>query len=251
MKLHIASDLHLDGNRKNLPELPGGDVLVLAGDLCEARKLWDEQLHRWCLWQLQKYNHVVLVLGNHEHYGSKLNKTKTELESLLPSNCIVLENQTLVIDDVRFLGCTLWTDMDRENPVTIWDCTQWMNDYRQITWNAGTEYRKLRPRDTIQLHKYSKHWLEHELQDNNMTSVVVTHHAPSALSVNAKYAGDSLNGAYYSCLDQLILNHQPQLWIHGHMHDPSDYYIGLTRVVSNPRGYGAEADGWSVLEVVV
>lgn len=251
MKLHIASDLHLDGNRKQLPELPGGDVLVLAGDLCETRKLWDEQLQRWCVWQLQKYNHVVLVLGNHEHYGGKLQQSKQELQQLLPPNCIVLENQTLVIDGVRFLGCTLWTDMDRENPVTIWDAKQWMNDYRQITWNMGTEYRKLRPLDTIQLHKYSKHWLEHELQDNNMTSVVVTHHAPSPLSVHPRYHGDNLNGAYYSCLDQLILDHQPQLWIHGHMHDPSDYHIDTTRVVCNPRGYPGERASWQVLEVVV
>ena len=251
MKLHIASDLHLDCNRGNLPELPGGDVLVLAGDLCEVRHLWNEQLRRWCLYQLMKYNHAVLVLGNHEYYGSKLQQTKTELEQLLPPNCVVLQNQACTIDQIRFLGCTLWTDMDRQNPVTQWDAKQYMNDYRQITWTNGVDYRRLRVEDTVQLHKTSRHWLECELQESTQPTVVVTHHAPSTLSVNAKYAGDTLNGAYYSDLSQTICEYQPQLWIHGHMHDAADYVLGRTRVVSNPRGYGAETQGWQVLELEV
>jgi len=251
MKLHIASDLHLDGNRKQLPELPGGDVLVIAGDLCEVHNLYNEQLQRWCQWQLQKYNHVVAVLGNHEHYGGKLQQSKQELQGLLPHNCVVLENQTLILDGVRFLGCTLWTDMGGQNPVTIWDCKQWMNDYRYITWHNGAHYRKLEPQDTILLHKTSKHWLEQQLSDQSMPTVVVTHHAPSQLSVHPRYQGDQLNGAYYTQLDYTIMDYQPQLWIHGHMHDPSDYYIGLTRVVSNPRGYPGERANWQVVEVEV
>jgi len=30
---------------------------------------------------------------------------------------------------------------------------------------------------------------------------------------------------------------QIKLWTHGHMHNASDYMIGETRVVCNPRGY--------------
>jgi hypothetical protein len=63
--------------------------------------------------------------------------------------------------------------------------------------------------------------------------------APSFLSVNEKYKNDSVNnGAYASDLNDMILdNENIKVWIHGHMHDPVDYMIGNTRVISNPRGY--------------
>jgi Icc-related predicted phosphoesterase len=49
--------------------------------------------------------------------------------------------------------------------------------------------------------------------------------------------------AFASNLEDLILRHQPELWVHGHIHHVRDYPIGDTRVVCNPRGYLAA--GWS------
>jgi hypothetical protein len=47
-----------------------------------------------------------------------------------------------------------------------------------------------------------------------------------------------MNGAFASDLSEFIMDRpQIKLWTHGHMHNQSDYMMGTTRVVCNPRGY--------------
>jgi Icc-related predicted phosphoesterase len=65
----------------------------------------------------------------------------------------------------------------------------------------------------------------------------MTHHAPSRRSVSAAFSADPISAAYASDLEPLIERMQPQLWVHGHIHSSSDYLIGATRVICNPRGY--------------
>ncbi len=71
-------------------------------------------------------------------------------------------------------------------------------------------------------------------------TIVVTHHAPSALSLPEHRRDKTLSCAYASHLDDFILRHQPSLWIHGHIHTPCDYRIGATRILSNTHGYITE-----------
>jgi Icc-related predicted phosphoesterase len=80
------------------------------------------------------------------------------------------------------------------------------------------------------------------LQENvKEGDIVVTHMAPSFLSVHEKYKNDmNINGSYASDLSELILDTKPELWFHGHMHDSFDYTIGNTRILCNPRGYVGE-----------
>jgi len=79
-------------------------------------------------------------------------------------------------------------------------------------------------------------------------TVVVTHHAPSIRSIHPGDRGDAASAAYASDLEEVMLRHQPALWVHGHIHHASDYRFGDTRVVCNPRGYQAadwsERTGW-------
>jgi Icc-related predicted phosphoesterase len=115
-----------------------------------------------------------------------------------------------------------------------------MTDYRVITNCNHGVYRKLNPGDTCEIHQQTKDWLRSELAKlEDRKVVVVTHHAPSHLSIADWYKEDrEMNGGYSSDLSELILDHpQIRLWCHGHMHDPFDYAIGTTRVVCNPRGY--------------
>ena len=49
-----------------------------------------------------------------------------------------------------------------------------------------------------------------------------------------------MSAAFVSDLSEVIWDHQPDVWIHGHVHDSFDYEVGSTRVVCNPRGYGPE-----------
>ena len=90
---------------------------------------------------------------------------------------------------------------------------------------------------------YNEHQKSLDFLRNNIVenSVVITHHAPSELSIDEKYADDfPLNYAYFSNLESLIINYRPEVWIHGHMHSCSHYSIGDTRVIANPLGYPGE-----------
>ena len=85
-------------------------------------------------------------------------------------------------------------------------------------------------------HGVSRQFITEELaKPFDGPTVVVTHHAPSWLSVPDKFREAS--AAYASRLEDLILDHEPLLWIHGHTHTSFDYKIGKTRIVCNPRGY--------------
>lgn len=250
MKIHYLSDIHLDisGPLK----LPGGEVLILAGDACEAHSLQKEfhstkpipyhggayPCYDFFHFECSKYDKVFYVLGNHEHYGGKMWKTKAQIETMLPSNVTVLEDQSEIYQGIKFIGSTLWTDMDKGNPVTLNLIQGCMNDYRKITYKAGPDsYRKLRPIDTVHIHRESRKFIENELKQG-IPTVVITHMAPTGFSINEKFAGAATNAAYFSDLSELILdNPNIKYWIHGHVHDPADYMVGETRVLCNPRGY--------------
>jgi UDP-2,3-diacylglucosamine pyrophosphatase LpxH len=124
-----------------------------------------------------------------------------------------------------------------------------MNDYRQIRLNEKS-YRRLLPQDTQRFHLESFKWLSLALPPKYHTEpvVVVTHHAPSSLSV--RWFNDQrgnlvdLDASYASNLENLMLQGNINLWVHGHTHRAQDYHIGATRVLCNPRGYPDEDSGW-------
>ena len=111
-----------------------------------------------------------------------------------------------------------------------------MSDYRIIEFSP--EHRVLRARDTARLHSDSVTWLRDALaRCDRARTIVVTHHAPSPRSEAPYHANSSLNPAFASNLDSLIEQSGVPLWIHGHTHYNVDYVIGLTRVLTNQRGY--------------
>ena len=254
MKVHFVSDLHLDVS--GFLDLPGGDVLILAGDICEA-KAYRSEFHQTKLLDREpgafpcydffhsvvpKYKKVFMVMGNHEHYHGKFWKTKTELESMLPSNVSLLENGCEEYEGVVFVGATLWTDMNKSDPLTLASMATYMNDYRLITYHYPqyNAYHKMRPMDTVKMHYESRRFIEQKVQEHaDKPVVVVTHMGPTFMSINEKYKHEPVsNGAYVSDLSNLILdNPNIKTWVHGHVHDPVDYMVGDTRVLCNPRGY--------------
>jgi Icc-related predicted phosphoesterase len=241
--------------------LPGGDVLILSGDLCEAKNIKkelynqdmvlfeherkDQRPDRWYRFleeECNKYAEVIYVMGNHEHYGFQYQKTLPHIKEQLPSNIHLLENETHTVEDVTFVGATLWTDCNKSDPHTMYYLSQSMNDYRQVTMfnEAKSVYHRLTPEKTLADHYKSKRFITETVEANPTGKfVVVTHHAPSKASIKPKYQDDHLmNGGYSSDLSDLILdNPQIKAWTHGHTHDFFDYMIGSTRVMCNPRGY--------------
>lgn len=257
MKIAIGSDLHLEFGALALSTQPHADVLVLAGDVLVAQDLYKSQRHvevnprdllgdtvhararvyRQFLDRVsQKYPHVVYVAGNHEHYYGVWERTHEVIRNELTHypNIHFLENDSWTHQDVTFLGCTLWTDFNRDNPVTRYHCRQNLNDYYNI---RDDNFHRINTDHTYHSHRYSMKWLDREVHRDGKT-VVVTHMAPHPLSCHPSYNQDVLSHAYYSNLDHwmnTITN--PLTWIHGHTHYPFDYQVGPHRVLCNPRGY--------------
>lgn len=253
MKINVVSDIHLETGYQ---ELPGGEVLVLAGDIGEARdthrdhhqtRLVDRKIgtSRWFDFfnhECAKYEKVFYVMGNHEHYGSRIDKTPELLNAVLPKNVKLLNNDFEEYSGVLFLGGTLWTDCNNNDPITLWHLKQSMSDYRyiKIVHEDKHFYSKLYPEYTVRMHKKTLDYFCNILKmKENMPTVIITHHAPTSMSLDENYKNDfHMNGGFVSNLSNFILDHeQIKYWIHGHVHNKKDYMVGNTRVVCNPRGY--------------
>ena len=189
----------------------------------------------------EEFPNVIYVMGNHEFYHGKWIASIVHMreECARFPNIHFLEREMKVIDDVTFLGGTLWTDVNRYDPLTLHALGDMMQDYSVIR-NDGLGYTKLRPAHSAHRHHQTIDYFRLMLSENkDQKCVIVGHHAPAHKSVAEEYVRqNTMNGGYYSDLSDFILDHpQIKLWTHGHMHNPSDYLIGDTRVVCNPRGY--------------
>ena len=274
MRIQVVSDLHLEF-QKDYPRIKNNnaDILVLGGDICLV-----EHLHRnptagmdhyiqngWYAKDAIRYrnffNHVskefplvLYVMGNHEHYSGRWNDTAARLhEALEPwDNIVLMNNLHLNIDGVRFIGSSLWTDLNGQDPLTMLNIKDMMNDYRSITINNNGVYHKLRPVDTLEAHRTAVNFIRESLRSWDGTAVVLTHHAPSHKSIHEKYRNDHImNGAFVNSLEPLILNNpQIKLWTHGHVHNAFDYFISETRVVCNPYGYPGEVSECDLNKVI-
>lgn len=119
----------------------------------------------------------------------------------------------------------------------MWHAAQVMNDYSQIAYSKRP-FSRLRPRQTLQMHRESRRFLEGFLDDHRAKrTVVVTHHSPSRKSILPIHTGDLATAAFVSDMDDLIRERGPSLWVHGHVHHRCEYEVGRTRVICNPRGY--------------
>jgi predicted phosphodiesterase len=293
MKIAVASDLHLEFGDLYFDNSDNADVLILSGDICVAADIGRPDPHgilesarsnrivdffKRCSFQ---FPHVIYILGNHEHYhgdfATTYNKVKSMLESNMLSNVYLLDNEIKQIDGVTFIGGTLWTDMNNEDPITLYHMKSMMNDFKCVAnSNRVVSYKtyeqingvdnrerpifhervgKFSPEDAVDEFKKFTGYIQQIVEGKfDQKFVVAGHHAPSRLSTHARYADDTvMNGGYSSSLDDYIIDHpQIKLWTHGHTHHNFDYCIGSTRVVCNPRGYinyEESADRWQLITV--
>ncbi|MCE3076288.1 metallophosphoesterase [Chryseobacterium gwangjuense] len=232
MKIQIISDLHQEFGYTDL-SFDNADVVVLAGDVNLGTKGIE-----WIKTNIPD-KPVIYVLGNHEYYKGSYPKTLHKIKDAgQDSNVFVLENSFVDIEGIRFHGTTLWTDFSIfGNPIEYgMICQSVMNDYKKI--KRDPSYSKMRTVDVFKIHQLSKLWLQESLEESKeMKNIVVTHHAPSIHSVPEQYKNDPVTSAYASNLEDLIQEYQPLYWIHGHIHTPSDYEIGNTKIICNPHGY--------------
>lgn len=235
-KIAVGSDLHVEfGEWPKLPD-KDTDILLLAGDTgtYTAEQRWMRELQD----RIDAGLIVFGIPGNHTGYD------KTPWDG-------IEQTKSIYTHKLHIAGCTLWTDFNlNDDPDrAMLDARHCMNDYyKSVFSQTGIP---LRPIHTQEWHYQHVSWLG---QVGGVADIILTHHAPSAKSINARYHGypDSvLNPCFASNLDWLVEQLAPKYWIHGHMHDPTEYKIGETTVLCNPKGYPRENPHWDWLYLEV
>ena len=273
MKIKVVSDLHLEFSDINITNDEGCDVLILSGDIMIAKDLYDHPEMDYSMYSnvnladvgrrqqtalrfrdfLKRcsfqFPHTFYVAGNHEFYHGKWHQTLEILSNECAKfpNIYFMERGSKTIDDVTFIGSTLWTDMNKGDPLTLHAVRDMMNDFRMIK-KEFEGYTNLKPADTVMRHRDSLGYIKNIVAERpDEKFVVIGHHSPSYQSIHEQYKSEYLmNGAYHSDLSEFILDRpQIKLWTHGHTHHVFDYVIGETRIVCNPRGYhDSSGRGW-------
>jgi predicted phosphodiesterase len=257
MRLLILSDLHIEFGTFEVPKDIEYDVAILAGDTGVP----GDKAIRWAkrVSTFGRAKATIVVAGTREFYGTVMQRQQNEMRAAADNSRVhYFDCREGELDGVRFLGCTLWTDFAlgietpqgrRSDPAfAMRACREGLTDYQVIRTQVGEDLhsaivRRLRPRDTLAIHKEHRTWLLAALKEPfDGPTVVITHHAPHRQSLAQEFEDDWASTAYVSELPDEFFE-VPKLWVHGHTHRSFDYQIGNCRVMCNPRGYLSPGQG--------
>lgn len=238
------SDLH-GRNPDFKRETDRREICIIAGDnsnFGENGGTITDMLKEMCL----RFKEVIYVPGNHDYYGTSLVRLLSKLKTKMidHSNFTLLQGgQYVDRGDVRIIGATLWSEIAPEETFNV---KELMNDYQFIrTGSIRNPYeRKLTIHDTIMLHRAHVEAIRKAMVEWSEDTIVVTHHAPSMLSIDPKYASSNINSAFAT---ELTLEKWPNYWIHGHIHRAQSYLHNGCNIVCNPGGYPTEYTGYEPL----
>jgi predicted phosphodiesterase len=268
MKIQLLSDLHLEAHPHwTAQPAPGADVLVLAGDIGSYQaesQLRDQDFGLGQFSPLTGWpTPVLFVPGNHEYDGMDFDVADARLrETCQRLGLIWLERESVVLGGVRFVGTTLWSDFDALGPTdgTIKPASpghpaanplalqlkardkafRAANYYlrKTLTVRNGDPWLAEGVREQALL---CQTWLRQALaQPFEGPTVAVTHFAPSLRSSDPRYGLTPGTAGFCTALDDLLP--LVPLWLHGHLHAPSDYRHQGCRVVANPLGYARKKE---------
>lgn len=234
MRIIFYSDLHLEfGAPFDVPDDSAADVMVLAGDIITFADFLplEEIVSSW-------RKPILYVAGNHEFYTRHPMRddiARFQTWAADYPHLHFLQNEPITIDNVHFFGGTMWTDFNQNDFFAKQIALKQMNDYRMIRFS---EKRNLLPDDTISFYEEFKaallDWFRQPLSGPR---IVISHHVPIP-SKYAYYRESKVNPAYTALpMEKIIWEHQPDIWVYGHSHEPDDRMVDKTRVISNPRGY--------------
>jgi len=201
MKIQYASDLHLEfsENKKFLkdnPIKPIGNILLLAGDIVPFAIM--DKHKDFFTYLSDHFETTYWIPGNHEYYYFDLSKKCGTLNENVKTNVHLVNNISVVQNNIRFIFSTLWSKI---NPANQWHIERSISDFQVIKFN---DYR-LSADIFNQLHQESLQFITAELQtETTSKSVVVTHHVPTFMNYPEKYKGDALNDAFAVELFNLI-----------------------------------------------
>ena len=233
MKLNILSDLHLGQGALDVPD-NDADVVILAGDISRPREA--------VAWARAIDKPVLYVAGNHEFYGDSIDGTLDTLRNLCEGTSVrFLDDDVVVLDGVRFIGSTLWTDFMLLGAARRGDAMRegqrFLRDFSRIRTRRHSD-AIYTPADSVARFDVHRRFVAGELAKPFAgPTVVITHHAPSPKSIHPRFRDSLLNACFISDLEHMMDGRRACLWVHGHTHDTFDYAVNGTRGVCNPRGY--------------
>jgi len=247
----LVSDLHLENYYyKNIqsviPHLlvPSAKYLIVAGDCVNFNTFRDIEIYPNILklfldYYIDKFEKILYICGNHEHYGTTLGLEGTieyyrnyiKEYDVGRNKVIFLEKDRLDLEDINILGLTLWTKISNTSSLTI-------NDYRQIRKQENGYTINLTYKDTLKEHEESVKWLSQQLdQIKERKVMIISHHMPSFQLVDSKYKNARNNDAFASDLNFLMESYPNiQLWCFGHVHESVKKTIANCECLCNPRG---------------
>jgi hypothetical protein len=269
VNIQLLSDLHLETHPHfTAAPVPGADLLVLAGDigsyqsgsLLGSLDIPDFGLARFSPLPVARGGAswptpVFFIPGNHEYDGLDFDATHVRLrETCERLGMVWLERESVVLDGVRFVGCTLWTDFDAltTDPSGKREVTPGEQlKARDKAFRAANFYLKknhaFRAGEPMLAEAVreeglkSQAWLRQALATPfDGTTVVITHFAPSLISADPRYGLVPGTAGFCNALDDLLP--LANVWMHGHLHCPTDYVAHGCRVVANPLGYASKGE---------
>ncbi len=244
MKIAYLSDLHADAYSSLNIVVPECDVLLLAGDMATTpdgaqavvqylRNITDAP--------------ILYVLGNHEYYGFEFPTIRKAYRNQVQKieQVYLLERREFVLDKVRFLGTTLWSDLS--NPLDATMCKMGLNDFNLIQHDGG----RLTTSEYTEEWKRNSKWLRRKLRtDFEGVTVVFTHHSPSEKTCAKQYRRSTIRHAFHSKMEDMLDECGPPIWIYGHDHVTAESTYGETALLSNQAGYAQDRHGAVLAKVV-
>lgn len=243
LKVKLLSDIHLEklesypGIAAFIPEKDEIDVICLCGDIGDPRDLSYTHFLRDCA---NKCNiHTFVIMGNHEAYGDSIQNTTKVISTVCDiinkqigkEKAVFLNNSYVDVHDYRFMGTTLWTDID---PSEAWNIRCSIADFQYIKgWGIGESISKFHENVA---------WLRVNIQaasEDNKKAVILSHHVPLLSLGNPEYAGSPLKSAFASDLSEFIKQNTDTIsyWFYGHDHYSATKKVGNTIIMSNQKGY--------------
>lgn len=235
MKIQVLSDLHWEFSYLKIKQADC-DVLVIAGDVVIPS-------------QVEKLNTIgekvtcpiIYITGNHEYYGGVIDEVNEDIRAVTDEydHFHFLNDESVVIDGVRFIGSTLWSNFNtvRNVQMAMRFAQNEINDFRQVLTNP---VRRFTGQDCYDLNTKARAFFDAEFAKSfDGPTVMVTHFLPSEKSTLPQFEGSRVN-SYFACNCEEYMGPHVPLWIHGHTHGTLDYVHNGTRVIANPRGYHTE-----------
>ena len=233
-KIRVMSDIHLEHytgffNFENIIEGGLNDILCLVGDIGNPFSELYKTFIEWCS---NNFFKVFIIAGNHEYYHSSIEKSNFKIKEICSVffNVHFLNNSSFVIDNIIYIGSTLWSFIPNKHEDSIKNL---INDYKYIEYFTPDICNKLH----IESVNYIKSIIEK--YKGRYKIIVLSHHSP-LLSNTSKSHLESLHTNYAFSSDQSSLMKDVNLWVYGHTHynhKNNYFFFNNTALISNQVGY--------------